>query len=202
MEQHETELTIEELADAAEVPVRTIRYYIAEKLLEGPAARGKAAVYGEDHLLRLRLIRALSEQGVPLAQIKDRLPLRQLSLAEIRSLLAEQEQRATELKRAETTQSPREFISALLRNARAARGADASVSGPAAPRQIQASPAMPASPSPQAPLAPGQPAATWRHWELAPGVELHVRDDAQKLYHDLVDRLLRVANDLFVPEGR
>ena len=52
---------IEELADLVGVPVRTVRYYIAEGLLPGPGTRGKGTVYGEEHLLRLRLIRLLAD---------------------------------------------------------------------------------------------------------------------------------------------
>ena len=58
MDGDEAGLSIDELARSSELPVRTIRYYVAEGLLPGPGGRGKAATYGEDHLLRLRLIGA------------------------------------------------------------------------------------------------------------------------------------------------
>ena len=45
----EQSLTIEELAERAETSVRTIRFYIAEGLLPGPGARGKAASYSGEH---------------------------------------------------------------------------------------------------------------------------------------------------------
>ena len=63
--------TIEELADEVGVPVRTIRYYIAEGMLPGPGSRGKGTTYSEDHLQRLRLIRRLVEQRVPLADVRQ-----------------------------------------------------------------------------------------------------------------------------------
>jgi DNA-binding transcriptional MerR regulator len=47
-------MTIEALADAAGVSVRTARFYISQGLLPGPGARGRAATYGPDHLARLR----------------------------------------------------------------------------------------------------------------------------------------------------
>src|SRR3954464_11640452 len=61
-------LTIEELARRADVPVRTVRFYIAERLLPGPGARGRDAVYSEEHLLRLLLVRRLSERGQRLGE--------------------------------------------------------------------------------------------------------------------------------------
>src|SRR6266545_1620022 len=78
-------LTIEELARQAGVSVRTVRYYIAQGLLPGPGARGRAAAYDEEHLAKLRLIRRLADQHVPLAEQKARLA--DLSPSEVESLL-------------------------------------------------------------------------------------------------------------------
>jgi DNA-binding transcriptional MerR regulator len=52
----ETLYTISQLAEAAGVTPRTIRYYTAEGLLPRPDARGQYALYSQDHLLRLQLI--------------------------------------------------------------------------------------------------------------------------------------------------
>ncbi|HEY3999194.1 MAG TPA: MerR family transcriptional regulator [Candidatus Xenobia bacterium] len=65
--------SIEELTEQVGIPVRTLRYYIAEGLLPGPGSRGKGARYGREHLSRLRAIRRLVEQHVPLAEIRERL---------------------------------------------------------------------------------------------------------------------------------
>ena len=75
------------------MPVRTIRFCfsIAQGLLPGPQGRGKAAAYREEHLLRLQLIRRLSEQRVPLAEIRARVA--PLALEEVRALLGEEERR-------------------------------------------------------------------------------------------------------------
>ncbi|HEX2171461.1 MAG TPA: MerR family transcriptional regulator, partial [Dehalococcoidia bacterium] len=123
------DLTIEELAERGGVSVRTIRFYISEGLLPSSGGRGKAAAYGEEHLLRLRLIRRLGEQRVPLAEQRERLS--RLSLEDVRALLAEEDQRSAELERARTTPSPREYVAGLLERARAARQA--------APSNVQAS---------------------------------------------------------------
>jgi DNA-binding transcriptional MerR regulator len=60
-----------ELSRSSGVPVATIKYYLREGLLPpGTATSATRAEYGEAHLRRLRLIRALLEIGeVPLAAI-------------------------------------------------------------------------------------------------------------------------------------
>ena len=63
------EWTLQELAEDAGVPGRTIRYYIARGLLEGPDVAGRGAVYGARHLERLRAIRKQQREGRMLAEI-------------------------------------------------------------------------------------------------------------------------------------
>lgn len=62
-----------ELADAAEVSTRTIRYYIGEGLLPPPEGGGHASRYTGLHLNRLRRIAALKAQYLPLREIRNRL---------------------------------------------------------------------------------------------------------------------------------
>ncbi len=65
-------MRISELSKQADVPVATIKYYLREGLLPPgePLSRTQAS-YGEQHLRRLRLIRALVEVGeVPIAAIR------------------------------------------------------------------------------------------------------------------------------------
>jgi DNA-binding transcriptional MerR regulator len=83
----ETVYTIGELADIAGVTPRTIRYYTAEGLLPRPDARGQYALYGEEHLLRLRLIGHLKQAYLPLGEIKARIA--DLDSQQIRRLLEE-----------------------------------------------------------------------------------------------------------------
>jgi DNA-binding transcriptional MerR regulator len=164
------ELTIEDLADRAGVSVRTVRYYIGQGLLAGPGTRGRAAVYGDEQLERLRLIRRLAEQHVPLAEQRRRLA--GLSLAEVQELLAMEERRERALKRAEGARSPRDYVAGLLARARTGHDAPAPVTGEREPV-----------------------AEAWHKWQLAPGVELHVRTDADGTYSRLVERLLETARE-------
>src|SRR5579859_5253263 len=114
MQGNTSHFTIEELAERVAIPIRTVRYYISEGLLPGPAGRGKAASYGEEHLQRLRLIRLLSNQHRPLAEIHQL--LHRLSLPEIRALLVDEEQRAKELGSTDQQQPPQQYVATLLKN--------------------------------------------------------------------------------------
>jgi len=118
MLKHHDEFTIEELAQRVGVPLRTIRYYITEGLLPGPGGRGKAAFYSEEHLLRLRLIRRLVEQRVPLSQIRERLS--RLSAEDVRTLVIEQDQIMEDLRWAARELAPKEYVSELLKRAQEA----------------------------------------------------------------------------------
>jgi len=60
---------LEDLAREADVSPRTVRYYVQRGLLPAPAFRGRDTVYTEDHLNRLKAIRKLQEQYLPLDAI-------------------------------------------------------------------------------------------------------------------------------------
>jgi DNA-binding transcriptional MerR regulator len=64
-----TEWTLSELADETGLAARTIRYYIARGLLPGPGVAGRGAIYGIQHLTRLREIQKLQREGRMLAEI-------------------------------------------------------------------------------------------------------------------------------------
>lgn len=67
------EYQIGELAEKAEVTVRTIRYYISEGLLPAPETRGRYSVYDEDYLNRIRLIKRLKDVFLPIREIRTML---------------------------------------------------------------------------------------------------------------------------------
>jgi DNA-binding transcriptional MerR regulator len=62
--------TIDELAAAAGLTVRTTRYYASLGLLPPPARRGRMAWYDDTHLARLEMIRALQGHGFTLQAIE------------------------------------------------------------------------------------------------------------------------------------
>jgi DNA-binding transcriptional MerR regulator len=65
------ELTVDELAQRAGMPVRTIREYQTLGLLPSPERRGRVGIYRRTHLTRLELINRLQERGYSLAGIGD-----------------------------------------------------------------------------------------------------------------------------------
>jgi len=65
--------TINDLEHETGVSIRTIRYYIAQGLLQPAYGRGPSATYDSDHMLRLRMIQQLKDNRLPLTAIKERL---------------------------------------------------------------------------------------------------------------------------------
>ncbi|MFJ3789949.1 MerR family transcriptional regulator [Kitasatospora sp. NPDC090091] len=65
------EYRVEELAEAAGITTRTLRFYRERKLLQPPRKEGRIAWYGETHLARLRVIAELLERGHTLGGIAE-----------------------------------------------------------------------------------------------------------------------------------
>jgi DNA-binding transcriptional MerR regulator len=66
----ENQLTIEELAAQTGMSVRNIRSHQARGLLPPPEVRTRVGYYGSEHVVQLRLIRELQDQGFNLNGIK------------------------------------------------------------------------------------------------------------------------------------
>ena len=147
-----TEWKLTELAQEAGVSPRTVRYYVQRGLLPAPPFKGPDTVYGEEHLLRLKAIRALQAKFLPLDAIQ--VELTRLSPEELRALV------------------------------------DAS---PPSPEPVSP-PTPPLPPVPQPVKAehadsPSAEVTSWRRWELAPGLELHLADTADAKTRALVERV-------------
>ncbi len=65
--------TMPDLERESGIPARTIRYYIAQGLLQPAFGRGPTATYDSDHLLRLRYIQHLKDDRLSLSDIQERL---------------------------------------------------------------------------------------------------------------------------------
>ncbi len=78
------EWKLTELAEAVGVSPRTVRYYVQRGLLPAPPFKGPDTVYGEEHLLRLKAIRALQARFLPLDAIQ--VELARLDPEEMRAL--------------------------------------------------------------------------------------------------------------------
>ena len=77
--------SVNELADEAGVTRRTVHYYISQGLLPPAGTEGPGTRYRESHLDRLRLIRELQREHLPLAEIRSR--LERLNDEQVRDLL-------------------------------------------------------------------------------------------------------------------
>lgn len=62
-------MTLAQLAEASGLPARTIRFYIARGLLDGPRKAGRGAAYTRDHLACLERIKQLQAEGRMLSEI-------------------------------------------------------------------------------------------------------------------------------------
>jgi DNA-binding transcriptional MerR regulator len=174
---------ITDLASLAGVTPRTIRYYVSVGLIPAPAQQGRAARYAEDHLHRIRLIRRLQDQHLPLAEIRSRLAL----------LTDEQVAEALEAPVAQPADSALDYIRSLTAGARqrgVASPPPPHSEDPAAPH-ARPLPLPAPTPSPARPLS-----ATWERIPLAPDVELHVRRPLGRTAHKRVERLVTIAREI------
>lgn len=170
---------ITELASLAGVTPRTIRYYVSVGLVPAPSQVGRVARYTDDHLGRVRLIRRLQEQHLPLAEIRSRLA--DLSPQEVAAALSTADP--------QPVGSALDYIRSLAAGARPL-GPDAFVAPMARPTQT---PVPTPAPGPTLGKAP---AAMWERIPLAPDVELHVRRPLGRTTHRRVERLLTIAREI------
>jgi DNA-binding transcriptional MerR regulator len=64
--------TAEQLAFKAGVPLRTVRFYVQEKLIDAPLGRGRGSHFNDHHLVQLQQARVLQNAGFSLDQIRER----------------------------------------------------------------------------------------------------------------------------------
>jgi DNA-binding transcriptional MerR regulator len=187
--------SLRELADLADVTPRTVRYYIAQGLLPSPGRFGPGTRYGAGHLARLRLIKQLQHQHLPLAEIRARLE----------ALGETQVARLGEAARTEGS-SPVASLRSPARLQSADTFADAepmlsSTSWPSAQPQSRPTSAAPGQSDPTE-LFPRADRSQWDRISLSPNVELHVRRPLSRSENRRVERLLALARELIPETGR
>ena len=170
---------LNELADAAGVTPRTVRYYVQQGLLPAPAARGPGAHYERDHLDRLRLIKRLQRQHFPLAEIRRRLEA--LDDDGVRRALQE---------------TPEPTHGSALDYSRDILATGSHRALPSIAPSLSLREAL----EPETPRMKAASRATWERVTLTPDVELHVRRPLSREQNKLVERLLEVARRLFQEE--
>jgi len=183
--------SLTELADLAGVTPRTVRYYLAQGLLPTVGQSGPGSKYDPDHLARLRLIRRLQGEHLPLAEIRRRLD--DLADDEIRDLAGRPDP-------APSTGSALDYLRTVL--------GDGPGGGPGRSRLLRtAVPALAsghivepygATPAPASAqnTAPPLERSQWERIALAPDIELHIRRPLSRAQNKQVDRLVTIAREL------
>ncbi len=181
------ELDINELCEKANVTPRTVHFYVQQGLLPPAGAPGPGARYGEGHVSRIRLIRLLQKQHLPLSEIAKR--TKGLTDEQVDSLIAE-----ARLRRTQDSGSALEYIRGVLAEPKAPYGAgkDSLLAAKArAPRsdEMRARPLAPES------AAPAR--SQWERFTLADGIELHVRRPLSRVEQRQLEKLMMAARKIF-----
>jgi DNA-binding transcriptional MerR regulator len=185
--------TITDLEKATGLNRRTIHFYTREKLIPPPDGTGGGARYGEEHLLRLRLIGEMQKSHLKLTGIREALDT--MTIAEMRAL-------SKKIESAPQQAWDRQALEGWL-----------TANQPAAPQASMAEPAPEpyasgASDSfsflniiPPAPAAPRKTSANylqdlkrskpvqeeqWRRLTVADGVEINVRADVERRHRQQI----------------
>ena len=213
-------MTLSELTTAADVSVRTVRYYIAEGLLPPPEGSGPGSSYTPGHLDRLLLIQRLKEAYLPLKEIRRRLS--GLSDDEVRSLLAAGETGGAPATSAtagmlydESLAGARDYL-ALLESGEEYRTEPMALQFPAAAAPVEAALAesdlRPKPARSRGPRAAGTPALAssrraesvaspgtglWHRIPLGAEAELVISDRVYDRHRDRIDWLVRWARKVF-----
>jgi DNA-binding transcriptional MerR regulator len=192
----DTEYSLQDLADLAGVTPRTIRYYIAQGLLASPGRVGPGATYTDGHLNRLRLIRRLQREHLPLAEIRSRLavldddgvaglvaalptePPAGSAIGYIRGVLGDDG-----LTEQLPLTPPSPTMSPTLDSLHSWDALEMPLLVAASPRYVSGPPPTPDR-------------SQWDRILLAPDVELHVRRPLGRLVHKRVERLIQIAREL------
>ena len=189
------------LCDRAGVTPRTVRYYMQQGLLPQPGAGREARKYGSGTLMRLRLIRQLQREHLPLAEIRAR--LEPLSDDDVAALLEPETPDGSP----EPLGSARDYLDAVLggRTATALARLRREPSPAPAERHMKLGPAgmrllgWDGNAASEPPEAWPRGREQWERLRLHADVELHVRRPASRDLNRRLERLLeearRILND-------
>ena len=207
----EPRYSLTELADLGGVTPRTVRYYLGQGLLPAVGPSGPGSKYGATHLARLRLIRRLQAEHLPLAEIRRRLD--DLDEVEIRDLAGQErpappQDSALDYLRSvlggpEAPRPPRRAGPRIRRGLTRAglRSLDGAPMAAADPSHAVGEAAVPAAdPDRRTASHPVIERSQWERIALAPDVELHIRRPLARAQQKGVDRLVAIARELLEEE--
>jgi DNA-binding transcriptional MerR regulator len=221
----ENQYSLQDLADLADVSPRTIRYYVAQGLLPSPGQVGPGARYTDGHLARLRLIRRLQREHLPLADIRTRLaglddatilglveaeapgPPDGSALDYVRSVLGGPGMAGRPATRADGLVAP---ASRAIPGMPLTRAQLHHLAEPAPPAAAEASApyvvgriTLPGETPPLPATTPPEPATQRSQWDrvtLTPDIELNIRRPLSRQQNKRVERLIAIARELLEEE--
>jgi len=173
---------ITELCEHADATPRTVHFYVQQGLLPPAGSPGPGARYSVGHVARIKLIRLLQKQHLPLAEIARR--TKGLSDEQIAALIAETKQR-----RAEERGSALDYVRSVLAEART-RGHATQTPAP------QTTPRRPAMPMDAVSAPAMAERSQWERYTLADGMELHVRRPLSRVEQRKLDKLMAAARTI------
>ena len=183
---------LNDLCQQSGVTTRTVRYYVQQGLLPSPGL-GAGARYGQGHLVRLRLIRRLQSEHLPLAEIRRR--LEGLDDEAVQVLLERSSAGSS------SATSAVDYVRQVLGSAGSSPPRNARPSPPLPPASPARPPAAPSSPPPgRTARPPGADRAQWERIALTPDVEVHVRRPLSREDNRRLEKLLEKGRELFRSE--
>jgi DNA-binding transcriptional MerR regulator len=194
----EPRYSVTDLAGLAGDTPSTLRFYLTQGLLPSPGSTGPGVHYGDEHLDRLRLIRRLQREHLPLAEIRRRLA--GLDDAQI-SELAGAPPAADSLPPPDPSDSALDYVRRLL----SPPSARPVMTQRSLLKRVQAAAEAPAPYAAAPSVAPPPPTPSegsaiersqWERIALAEDVELHVRRPLPRPLSRKVDRLVTIAREL------
>jgi DNA-binding transcriptional MerR regulator len=145
---------------------RTIRYYLAEGLIQSPDERqGTASVFGYLHLLQLVAVKKLQAEHLPIRKIKELVTGK--GEEELESLIGI----GTHSTRRSADSDAKRYLESLL--APSMSPASTTIQPTTASRTRR----TPTAPPAQAPTSVPEQTVVWQRLEIEPGLEVHIRSD-------------------------
>jgi DNA-binding transcriptional MerR regulator len=190
------DLDLSELATAAGVTPRTVRYYVQQGLLPSPGTRGPGTRYDRTLLDRLHLIRRLQKLHWPLSKIRDR--LESLDDEGVQEALREQVEYPPS---GGMSDSALKYVRGLLEKEGGPNPAEAQ---PAAAARFMGrvfGSRAPQAGGPQSKRGLQVTKSNWERIRLTNDVELNIRRPLSREDNKRVDRLLEAAKDIFSEEA-
>jgi len=164
------------LCATAQVTPRTVHFYIQAGLLPPAGAPGPGARYDDGHLARLRLIRYLQKEHLPLSEIRKRLGA--LDDSQAAAILEE-----CKARKWDAGSSALDYVRSVLYGERK--------------QSLQCESAN------WAKIVPDSQSGTRSQWEriaLSPDIELHVRRPLSRDQNRRMERLLAFAREILEEE--